>query len=816
MPLTPEYIPTKQPVISKRSKAAASDEMLHHLAFDNSFQANIITTVSDGKIIIVNTTACKLLGYTKKELLTKSRSTIFDINEGSFKKMLKQRLVEGKSKALVTAIKKSGKRLTCEITSAIFKDEYGIEKAITTIVDMSQSIRKQKNIDIQKEKIVAENIIQAKTTQKKIDRKKAKIVADNILLAQAKSDSRLMENNEWIKYIAKTSYDVMWDWNIATGEIYVGDSLEEVFGYKVDNNTINYKDFENCLLPEEKIIVEKKLLKTLASVKKSWKDSFMLRRQDGTIASITSRASIVRDDLGKAIRLIGAIQDVSKLQELEIRLEEQSSAKQESKSQFAAKFYFDAIWDWNLLTNEFFLGEGFEEFFGYGISNKLSLVDDWRKWLHRDDKDAVEKGLQDTIASSDSHWKHHYRFIRADGSIAQVFGRASVIRQASGKALRMIGAIRDLSLQKDLEDKMEVEMADKTKLLSQYEENFRLIFNSSPDILYDCDLVTNKIQISDAFTKEFGYTIAGKSTPEEDWASHIHPEDKAAVLKDYFRMLSSTDTEWKITYRFIRADKSIANIYSSGIILRDKFGEACRMIVSMHDISKQVILEEKLKQEIQLKEKQIADAMEDAKDTERSDIGKELHDNINQLLGASRLYLELAKRGGENSEMYLSRSSEYTISAIEEIRKLTKSLTTDIIKNLGLSEAIETIIHDTMEVSPVKISSSLDGFMENSVDNKFKLNVFRIVQEQINNILKHAGASEVIIQLLQDKKFVILTISDNGVGFDIHKKQAGIGLKNIKSRAMSYFGTADFVSTAGHGCILKVTFPISDAMFKKV
>ena len=169
---------------------------------------------------------------------------------------------------------------------------------------------------------------------KKIDTKKEKIIADNIILAQAKSDARLAENNEWIKYIGKTSYDVMWDWDIATGQIYVGDSIEEVFGYKVQNNTVNFTDFSRCLLPEEKDTVEKKLLKTLASGNKSWNDSYMFKRHDGSVASTTSRASIVRDEEGKAIRLIGAIQDVSRLQELEKKLEEQITIQEEDSEKF--------------------------------------------------------------------------------------------------------------------------------------------------------------------------------------------------------------------------------------------------------------------------------------------------------------------------------------------------------------------------------------------------------------------------------------------------------------------------------------------------
>ena len=358
----------------------------------------------------------------------------------------------------------------------------------------------------------------------------------------------------------------MWDWNIATGEIYVGDSIEEVFGYKVQNNRIKFTDFSRCLVPEEKDRVEKKLLKTLSSGKKSWEDSYMLKRHDGSVAFTTSRANIVRNEKGKALRLIGAIQDVSRLHELDKKLGEQIVIKKEHSEifQLAAKLSFDGIWDWNILTNEVLRGEGFSELLGDIQKNNKGHITDWKDHLHPDDKEAVEKGLQDAIASSATHWEQAFRFVRDDGSVAKVFDRASIIRDADGKAYRMIGAMHDLSRQKELEDRLD--------------------------------------------------------------------------------------------------------------------------------------------HEIKLKKRQISEATEEAKETERSDIGKELHDNVNQLLGTSRLYLELFAQGGENSKMYLSRSSEYIMTAIEEIRKLSQGLTADIIKNLGLCEAIDNVTRDTMEVNPVKIS----------------------------------------------------------------------------------------------------------------
>ncbi|MDQ6608750.1 MAG: PAS domain-containing protein [Bacteroidota bacterium] len=456
----------KQPVTSKTFTADATENAIHRLAFDNSFQANIISTVNEGRIILANKAACQLLGYSNKEILTKNRAAIFDINEDSFKKMLKQRAAEGQSTALVTGIKKSGKSFTCEMTSAVFIND-GIEQAVTTLTDMSQSILKQKKIDAKSKKRIAENIAVTKSRQKKLNIKNEKIVADDIIVAKAKSDARLAENNEWIKYIAKTSYDVMWDWDIASGEIYVGDSIEEVFGYRVQNNTVNYNDFIQCLLQDEKVIVEKKLLKVLASDNKSWDDSYMFKRNNGSVAFTTSRASIVRDEDKKALRLIGATQDVSKLQELENKLEEQTTVQEQDINPFLpdAKHFFDVIWHWNVVTDELFIGEQFEALFGHAIKNNICNIIDWNNYIHPDDKEAVKKSLEETLESSTVNWQYNYRLIRANGSIANVFVRASIFRHANGKANRIIGILQDRSRLQEQENGAIEMLRDKKGLL---------------------------------------------------------------------------------------------------------------------------------------------------------------------------------------------------------------------------------------------------------------------------------------------------------------------------------------------------------------
>lgn len=235
--------------------------------------------------------------------------------------------------------------------------------------------------------------------------------------------------------------------------------------------------------------------------------------------------------------------------------------------------------------------------------------------------------------------------------------------------------------------------------------------------------------------------------------------------------------------------------------------------MSRNDLKQKKIDTEKSGAESKLKETQIAHAVIEAHDQERSDIGKELHDNINQLLGVSRLYLEMGRKEGVNKEIYLARSSEYIMNAIEEIRKLTKGMITSVIKDVGLGVAIETIIRDTMEIYPIKIVCR-DTLIDIKLNDKFKMNIFRILQEQLNNILKHAKATVVNIGLSQNKKTVLLSMADNGVGFNTAQTANGIGIENIKNRAAAYGGTADFASQPGKGCVLTVTFPLTDALNK--
>jgi two-component system, NarL family, sensor histidine kinase UhpB len=113
-----------------------------------------------------------------------------------------------------------------------------------------------------------------------------------------------------------------------------------------------------------------------------------------------------------------------------------------------------------------------------------------------------------------------------------------------------------------------------------------------------------------------------------------------------------------------------------------------------------------------------------------------------------------------------------------------------------------------MRINPIHIQFREEGIRPGNLDETMQLNMFRIAQEQLNNILKHAKASYAEIRLAKTDNTVELIIADNGIGCDLTTNNNGVGITNIKSRADLYQGTVSILSHPGEGFILKVGFPI--------
>jgi two-component system, NarL family, sensor kinase len=218
------------------------------------------------------------------------------------------------------------------------------------------------------------------------------------------------------------------------------------------------------------------------------------------------------------------------------------------------------------------------------------------------------------------------------------------------------------------------------------------------------------------------------------------------------------------------------------------------------------------KQNLQ-RQKEIIENKIEAQENERKEIGLELHDNISQLLASAKMMLDTALFNVERKDERLEKARNDVYSAIHETRKLSHALVAPMVPQQQITAAIEELTKTLWLSGKMKLDLKFIGKKQlNGLDEKCKLTVYRIIQEQVNNIIKYARARNVQILLEASAAGIQLNISDDGVGFDTHTKSAGIGFKNIASRIKLYTGHMTITSAPGEGCTLRIQIPLAQSV----
>jgi PAS domain S-box-containing protein len=217
-------------------------------------------------------------------------------------------------------------------------------------------------------------------------------------------------------------------------------------------------------------------------------------------------------------------------------------------------------------------------------------------------------------------------------------------------------------------------------------------------------------------------------------------------------------------------------------------------------------MEERIAHQKIQEQKKISRAIIKAQEEEKNHLGKELHDNINQILASTKIFLSLAAKRNAELKQLLEYPIELLNNSIEEIRNLTYKQVTPI-KNIQLEQQIEKLLLNLTEDDTQKVHFTY-SLQESLLADELKLNIYRIIQEQLSNILKHAAAKHITIAVLQIADSISIRIEDDGKGFDTTQNSKGIGIINMRNRVETYDGKLEIKSSAGNGCILNVSFPL--------
>jgi signal transduction histidine kinase len=206
------------------------------------------------------------------------------------------------------------------------------------------------------------------------------------------------------------------------------------------------------------------------------------------------------------------------------------------------------------------------------------------------------------------------------------------------------------------------------------------------------------------------------------------------------------------------------------------------------------------------------DKVDEARAKEKIRVSKELHDGVLGRLFGTRLSLD-SMNFQDGKEAMMTRANYIgQLKTIEEdIRKISHELNTDFVSGTGFMDIVSELIENQTQAYGLKYEYDYtDDISWDMVTNKTKINIYRIIQESMQNIYKHANAKAIKISISLEKDVICLDIIDDGDGFDTSKSKKGIGLKNMTSRVEDINGKINFTSQSGNGTTVNVKIPYTD------
>jgi len=226
------------------------------------------------------------------------------------------------------------------------------------------------------------------------------------------------------------------------------------------------------------------------------------------------------------------------------------------------------------------------------------------------------------------------------------------------------------------------------------------------------------------------------------------------------------------------------------------------------------ISEQKISELLKNQELNSINAMLEGQEGERKRIAQDLHDRLGSMLSMVKLHFKSVEDNiqamRESNMVMYNKANNLLDEACEEVRKIANDLNSGVLTKFGLIPALKSLQESIAATGQLNIEVLDFGFDDDRLEYDIEINLYRVIQELISNILKHANASEVTIQLLKKDKRLNVVVEDNGIGFDVNKvkNKKGMGLRNIESRINSLDGELNIDSGKGAGTTITINIPL--------
>jgi PAS domain S-box len=519
--------------------------------------------------------------------------------------------------------------------------------------------------------------------------------------------------------------------------------------------------------------------------KKEWFDILVNQMDDGfvlTITNITDRKIAeekFRQNYHELMEAKESYRNLNSMLEQKVSERTLKLSQTEERFRLIASATNDAIWDWDLLNNHIWWSDSFYKRFGFEKNPEVGTNEFWLDHIHPDDRNRVNKNIQDAI-NSDSSWSTRYRFRNVKGEYFIILDRGKILKDANGKAYRMVGAMMDITEKERAEEQLSV----KNEELQFLVEEFKFVTDFMPQIVW----ATQPDGYHDFFNKRW-YDFTGISLEEsrgKGWLSVIHSDDVEKALLNWNESLRSGNS-YEVEYRMRNRSGNYRWFLVRAIPLKDN-NKILKWFGTCTDIHDQKLASDILEQKVRERTDELQRANLELETSNNellqfaSVASHDLKEPLRKIHMFSNLvkdrYLENVSGANDYMNRIISASARMT-RLINDLLTFTRLSVSTTFEVASLNTVVDEVMSDlelsisekqaTIEVGDLPKVEIITGQMrqvfQNIISNALKFSK-KDEKPRISIQCELVNECSINGQKSDDGEFCRVTIKDNGIGFD--------------------------------------------------
>src|SRR5260221_1190691 len=620
------------------------------------------------------------------------------------------------------------------------------------------------------------------------------IVAKDIT-ERRKAEEKMRESENQLSVAAQIAKLGYWEYDILNKLFTFNDQFYFIFkttAEKVGSYTMSPERYtELFVYPYDRAIVDIETAKAIESKDPDFNRQLEHRivYANGEVGFMSVHFYILKDKAGHTIKTFGINQDIT-----DRKKAEEDLRRSNNRFELITSTTNDAVWEWNLETGELWANEMHQHLYGLTPSDPVPTLEMWTERIHPDDRQVILKRQEESLASDKNVFICEYRFNMPGKGYMYIYDRCYIVRNREGKPVCMMGSMMDITERKKAQQQIE-----KEKILSDS------VINSLPGVFYLFDKNGKYIRWNKLKEKITEYTA--------DEMKQRHPLDFfEGAEKDLVRnCIEEAFMTGKIEVEAHLISKSGKKFpyYFTGMTIEYE-GNTCLIGMGI-DIS------ERKKAELDLEEsynaiRHLTDHLQHIREEERIHIAREIHDELGQQLTVMKMDLSWLNKkllpGDEFGRQKLKGLIDMLDGTVKTVRRISSELRPSLLDDMGLVAAMEWQLNEFEQRSGIKTSLSVPG-VERQLPDSIRTGLFRIFQESLTNVVKHAHANHVRVNLQHTGDKIILSIEDDGKGYD-KKKATGkrtLGILGMRERTLMMGGEYEINSSPGKGTTVLVAIP---------